>query len=64
MDKTTEHELRQDIKEINGKLTDIQISIAALTVKQNTGAWIVKTLITVITASICGFFGAHFSKWS
>lgn len=73
MDRTVEHELRQDIKEVNEKVSKLQVSftqetgeiktaIAKLTVKQNTGAWVFKAVVTVIIASVSGFFGAHLSK--
>lgn len=62
MDRTIEQEFRKDIKDINKKLTSIEVAIGKLTVRQNTGMWVFKTLLTVIVASASGFFGAHLSK--
>lgn len=73
MDRTVERELRQDIKEINEKVTDLQVSLnkemadiqgslKVLKSKQNTGAWIFKWVFTIVIASISGYFGTHFSK--
>ena len=73
MDRATERELRKGVKDVNEKVSDLQVSftketgeiktaIAKLTVKQNTGAWIIKSIFTIIIASISGYFGAHFTK--
>lgn len=57
-----EDQLREEIKEIKDKLTDIQVSLEVLKSKQNTGAWIFKLVLTIVVASISGLLGAHFSK--
>lgn len=71
MDRSIEIELRQGIEkvsekvtnnhtEINDKLSDINESIKALTIKQNVGAWILKTIGMVVISSAFGLFGGSF----
>ena len=73
MHRSVELELRQDIKEINEKVTNlqvslndkmttIQVSLEGLKTKQNIGGWVFKSMLTIVVAAISGIFGAHFSK--
>lgn len=73
MDRATERELREGIKEVNEKVSDLQVSftkemgeiktaIATLKTNQKTGASIFNFIATVIIAFVSGFFGSHFSK--
>lgn len=66
LDRSVELELRQDIKElrqeVNDNFTEIKVSLEGLKTKQNIGAWIFKSLLTIVVATVCGIFGAHLSK--
>lgn len=73
MENPVEFELRQNIKEVNEKVTNlqvsfnkemtkVQISLEGLKTKQNVGVWVFRSFLTIVIASISGIFGAHFSK--
>ena len=73
MDRSVELELREDIKEINDNVTNlqvslnkemsaIQVSLEGLKIKQNVGAWVFRSMLTIVVATISGIFGAHFTK--
>lgn len=62
MDKKIERELRDDIKKINEKLSDIKSAIATLKAKQNVGTWIGQIIFTVIIVGIGGIITTHFPK--
>lgn len=57
-----EDQLREEVKEIKDILSKMQVSLAVLQSKQNIGAWIFNSLLTVTVLSISGWIIAHFSK--
>lgn len=66
MDKSTERELRNDIKEMRAEMNEgfkeLSVQLAKVTTKQNMTGWIFKCLITVIVGGLGGIITTHFPK--
>jgi len=65
MDKFTERELRNDIKEMRDEMNkgfkELSIQLAKVTTKQNMAGYVFKSLLTLIAGGIGGIITTHFS---
>lgn len=71
MEKSIKDKLREDIQNVNDKVTKlevsiikemnaIQLSLEGLKIKQNVGAWIFKSVIMLIVSGLSGMYCSHF----
>jgi len=74
MEKSIEDKLREDIQNVNDKVTNlevsmlkemnaIQLSLEGLKIKQNIGGWIFKSVIILIASSLSGMWGSYFRHY-
>ena len=54
------YELRQDIKDINEKISDVKVSLQDLKSKQHFGMFLLKSAITIGFGLVGGLLGVHF----